>query len=390
MSKFNPTDNDRDYAAEVDPMFWEAVQTSRPQIDPAFQRNLEEQLIVKHQRKVTEMHRGRVISQSLLHVGSRMYFKLMLGFASILVIAIGLFTVLPDSSEPYAQVMFQVTATPTLIAPAPTLSLFSEPVTTCRLSVQNGWRIYQVQEGDTLISVVTKYHINVDEAEQIIQANCLNDGRELQPDLLLYLPPPSNIFPVVVAIENIPRGTILDEDMLTMVELPREPFFPDGGVYGAVEQVVGKRLLVDIRANEVLFDYHVNNQELGGYELDPGKVAISFPLPSATIAYPFKPGDHVTITTLFKSIEVDGEFQTLDASECLEATPSENSECNPETLQQEIVYDAQVLQIGLSAETDERGIITLEVNPQDANILMWVVDSQFPYQINLIFQPQSH
>lgn len=338
---------------EQDERIEDAIVASRPSIDPAFQRSLEEKLIVKHQEQTMHTHVLR----------TRRTLPLTIGVVVTLLIAASFFVFLPQPQ---------------------TLVATQTDEDSCEITPLDGWRVYRVNAGDTLLSIVNNNQLESDSVDQIRQVNCLTDNRVITVDQLLYLPPRTGYFPVVVARQDIPRGTILEDDMLVLMELPREPFFPNGGVYGAVEQVVGEHLLVDVRASDVLFEYHLSDAP-ESVVLDSGMVAVRLPFPSEAAAYPLQQGDFVNIEALFMFVELDDSDS--DGEEFQQVDPNVLDDDLPQWRRETIVTDAEVVAFGQGEEPDGQGFIMVQVTPDEANLLTWMLDADIPYWIGLSFQP---
>jgi pilus assembly protein CpaB len=141
-----------------------------------------------------------------------------------------------------------------------------------------------------------------------------------------FTPTPEGMEPVVIAIQDLPRGTLITEENLE--DLLGVRFWPVGSApttsFTAIEQVVedgNKYARTDIprespvvRAQLVAdpTDLATIGSDAAAI-LETGLVAISVPLDLTglgQVAYGLQPGDHVDVIMSFLFIDVDEEFQT--------------------------------------------------------------------------------
>lgn len=131
---------------------------------------------------------------------------------------------------------------------------------------------------------------------------------------------------IVVAIQNLPRGIVIPEDGVGIVDWPVDAL-PEPGNYFRADQirdVVGRIARTDIPRGAPILGRHVvdNLADISATGSDaaavmttrpPGTVAVSIPLdPSGVgqVAYAVQDGDYVDVILSFLFVDVDPTFQT--------------------------------------------------------------------------------
>jgi pilus assembly protein CpaB len=146
-----------------------------------------------------------------------------------------------------------------------------------------------------------------------------NDQTPTEPGAIMPEPTPvvQNLEVVVVA-QNTPRGTMLNETLLTTIEIPENDavssmFFTD------MAMVVGRRAKFDLDSGipltaSMLVDSAEALSSTGSVAaltIPKGKVAVSIPINRlSSVSYAPRPGDHVSIIVTMMFIDIDSEFQT--------------------------------------------------------------------------------
>jgi Flp pilus assembly protein CpaB len=122
---------------------------------------------------------------------------------------------------------------------------------------------------------------------------------------------------VVIATQIIPRGAILDETVLSTVEMPRDLFIE--GMFSDLELVVGRQAKFDLDSGipitaKMLADEFEQLSTIGSLwalQIPQGYVAVSVPISRlSSVSYGPRPGDHVNVIMTLMFIDVDSEFQT--------------------------------------------------------------------------------
>lgn len=211
---------------------------------------------------------------------------------------------------------------------------------------------------------------------------------------------------VVIAIQDIPRGTRVAANAVTIVLWPEEAA-PVAG-YSNIEDVLGKIARTDIyREQPILSNILVDDfQSLATVGSDaaaiipPNRVAVAIPIDRLTsVAYAIRPGDRVDIITSLLFVDVDQTFQTIEPNQFNlvnlvlgEVDPRTGTQ--PRTLQIDPLtirgaFDSRVLPGGfvtpilISPSEQPRPRLAAQRTVQDA-VVIWLGD--FPLD-GRIFRP---
>ncbi len=122
---------------------------------------------------------------------------------------------------------------------------------------------------------------------------------------------------VVVVTQHTPRGYLLNETVLGVIEIPRdmliESYFTD------LTQVVGRQARVDLEANMLLTSSMVVDSpdqlsttgSLAALSIPRGMVAISIPINRlSSVSYAPQPGDHVNVIATLLLVDLDTDYQS--------------------------------------------------------------------------------
>jgi Flp pilus assembly protein CpaB len=149
-------------------------------------------------------------------------------------------------------------------------------------------------------------------------------------------PTPIEMVNVVVVTQQVPRGQVLDENVLATIQIPRSALVE--GYFTDLADVVGKRARVDLVPNMLLttgmvVDTSEQISETGStaaLQIPRGMVAVSIPINRlSSVSYALRPGDHVNVIVSMQFVDLDADFQTI--------LPNKNavliapSPANPET-----------------------------------------------------------
>jgi len=130
--------------------------------------------------------------------------------------------------------------------------------------------------------------------------------------------PVIDLVKVVVVSQKIPRGSVLNETVLSMVEIPREVFIE--GYYTDMASVVGRQARVDLEANMLLTTSMVvenSNQlsstgSIAALTIPRGMVAISIPINRlSSVSYAPQSGDHVNVIATMLLVDLDTDWQSI-------------------------------------------------------------------------------
>lgn len=122
---------------------------------------------------------------------------------------------------------------------------------------------------------------------------------------------------VVVAAQNIPRGSIIPADQVRVVPWPQSSFLPS--MLTDVAQVEGKIARYDLYREQPIHESMVvdNLRELGAIgsdaalQIEPGMVAYAIPLTRLSgVAYAIQDGDQVDLIASFLFVDLDQEWQS--------------------------------------------------------------------------------
>jgi pilus assembly protein CpaB len=123
--------------------------------------------------------------------------------------------------------------------------------------------------------------------------------------------------PIVVITQKAPRGTVLDETVLGLIDLPRNLVI--SGMFTDLAQVVGRQAKFDLDSGipltiNMLVDSAAQLSDAGSVaslSIPEGMVAKSIPISRlASVSYALRPGDRVVVIASMQFIDLDAEFQT--------------------------------------------------------------------------------
>lgn len=122
---------------------------------------------------------------------------------------------------------------------------------------------------------------------------------------------------VVVVTQNTPRGYLLNETVLGVIEIPRSMLIE--GYFTDMAQVVGRQARVDLDANMLLTSSMVvdtpdqlsTTGSIAALSIPRGMVAISIPINRlSSVSYAPQPGDHVNVIATLLMVDLDSDYQT--------------------------------------------------------------------------------
>jgi Flp pilus assembly protein CpaB len=131
-------------------------------------------------------------------------------------------------------------------------------------------------------------------------------------------PTPIEMVNVVVVTQQVPRGQVLDENVLATIQIPRSAFVE--GYFTDLTEVVGKRARVSLVPNMLLtigmvVDTSEQLSETGStaaLQIPRGMVAVSVPINRlSSVSYALRPGDHVNLIVSLLFVDLDADFQTI-------------------------------------------------------------------------------
>jgi pilus assembly protein CpaB len=130
--------------------------------------------------------------------------------------------------------------------------------------------------------------------------------------------PEVDLVEVVVVTQQTPRGYLLNETVLGVIEIPRTMLIE--GYFTDMAQVVGRQARVDLEANMLLTSSMVVDSpdqlsttgSLAALSIPRGMVAISIPINRlSSVSYAPRPGDHVNVIATLLMVDLDTDYQSV-------------------------------------------------------------------------------
>lgn len=131
-------------------------------------------------------------------------------------------------------------------------------------------------------------------------------------------PLPVEVTPIVIAIQDIPRGAVIPEAAVQLAPWPTS-YLPEGPLFD-VSEAAGRTAFVELRrGNPVLLSQTVDSplqqSDSGSYAsviIPPGQVAFSLPLNRLSgVSLLMRPGDHLDVLISLLFVDLDQEFQSM-------------------------------------------------------------------------------
>lgn len=129
---------------------------------------------------------------------------------------------------------------------------------------------------------------------------------------------PVDMVGVVVVAQRVPRGSSLNETVLSMVQIPRDLLIP--GYFTDMGLVVGRQAKMDLEANMLLTDSMVVNAadqlsatgSIAALSIPKGMVAVSIPINRlSSVSYAPQAGDHVNVIASLLLVDLDTDYQSI-------------------------------------------------------------------------------
>ncbi|NPA91320.1 MAG: Flp pilus assembly protein CpaB [Chloroflexi bacterium] len=181
--------------------------------------------------------------------------------------------------------------------------------------------------------------------------------------------------PVIVAASDVPRGTILQPDMVEVKEVPEDIIPQDAAV--SIDDVVGKMPSVDLKRGEIILTSrlespsHVVNDF--GLIIPPGKVVVALPAEDLMNQVEvLKPGDHVNIMISFNSgAGRPAEWVTLNVLQNVVIQALVAPRGLP--VEEDLASMDEAMDRATGTQTPFRAVL-VAVDPQDALVLKYLKD----------------
>lgn len=125
---------------------------------------------------------------------------------------------------------------------------------------------------------------------------------------------------IVIVSQNVPKGYILDEGVLTTIPWQESALAP-GMIRGEnIEEVYDRQIKYDLQAGTPLMDTMLIKEgeqiptagSPWALNIPPGMVAVSIPVNRLSlVSYAPRPGDHVNVIVSLLFVDVDTDFQSI-------------------------------------------------------------------------------
>lgn len=131
-------------------------------------------------------------------------------------------------------------------------------------------------------------------------------------------PPAVEMVDVVVVAQRVPRGGLIEDAVLSVVQIPRELAMQ--GMFTNKNEVIGRQAKFDLEAGIPLTSGMLvtSAEQLSSagsnaaLQVPRGMVAVSIPITRlAAVSYALEPGDHVNVIVSLLINDLDQEFQSL-------------------------------------------------------------------------------
>ena len=130
--------------------------------------------------------------------------------------------------------------------------------------------------------------------------------------------PAVDMVEVVIVAQHVPRGYMLNETVLGVIDIPREMLIE--GYFTDMAQVVSRQARVDLEANMLLTSSMVVDSpdqlsatgSLAALSIPRGMVAISIPINRlSSVSYAPQTGDHVNVIATLLLVDLDTDYQSI-------------------------------------------------------------------------------
>lgn len=130
--------------------------------------------------------------------------------------------------------------------------------------------------------------------------------------------PAVDVVEVVIVAQHVPRGYMLNETVLGVIDIPRDMLIE--GYFTDMAQVVSRQARVDLEANMLLTSSMVVDSpdqlsatgSLAALSIPRGMVAISIPINRlSSVSYAPQTGDHVNVIATLLLVDLDTDYQSI-------------------------------------------------------------------------------
>ncbi len=207
-------------------------------------------------------------------------------------------------------------------------------------------------------------------------------SEEVGGEVVGVIPPESTI---VVAAQNIPRGTRITSDTVQTAPWP-EAWVPEGAlkdVGDALGRIARVDIVLEMPITEGMLTAEPGDLAAIGsdvaLQIPPGKVAYALPVRRySSVAWALQPGDRVDVIISLMVTELDEEFQSILPNNASCVQPPEGEECQSGVMGRlEVLPNGWVVNLTPGGETRPRLVTQLTV--RDAMVLRvgdWPVEEE--------------
>ena len=195
--------------------------------------------------------------------------------------------------------------------------------------------------------------------------------------------PPEDMREIVVAAQNIPRGSRITSDAVRVADWP-ETSVPEGTLtdvedaWGLIARV---DLVLDMPITGGMLTDSLGEGSDAALQIPAGKVAYALPVNRYSgVAWALQPGDHVDVIISLLVVELDEEFQAAVPNDFLCVQPPEGEECQRGVMGRlEVLPNGWV--VSLTPRENQRPRLVTQLTVQDAIVLRvgdWPGEEEVP------------
>jgi len=190
-----------------------------------------------------------------------------------------------------------------------------------------------------------------------------------------YAPLLEGMQEIVVAAQNVPRGSRITSDAVQMAIWPEESV-PDGAltdVEQALDRITRVDVVLDMPVTARMLTDEPGDLAAAGSDvalrIPTGKVAYALPVARySSVAWALQPGDHVDVLISLLVVEMDEEFQAALPNNASCVQPPEGEDCRGGVMGRlEVLANGWV--VNLTPGEQQRPRLVTQLTVQDATVL---------------------
>jgi len=125
---------------------------------------------------------------------------------------------------------------------------------------------------------------------------------------------------VVIVAQNLPKGYILDSEVLSTIPWQQEALAPGMYTGGAINELYGRQVKYDLSQGTLLMDTLLLREgeqiplvgSSWALNIPSGMVAVSIPITRlSSVSFAPRPGDHVNVISTYLFVDIDTDFQSI-------------------------------------------------------------------------------